>query len=226
MTAIKICGITRIEDALICVEVGIDAIGFIFYAPSPRYVSPPQVREISAAIRQVAIPSPSPVTIFSSPHRPALCGVFVNEEIERVKEIVEYCRLDFIQLHGNESADYVKLLPAERVIKSFPLRTRNDLEVLDNYRMRAILVDAFDPRLPGGTGKTANWELAREVKRFFPLILSGGLNADNVEAALRSVSPAAVDINSGVECAPGIKDIKKIEEIVAIIRQTSHENPE
>lgn len=225
MTAIKICGITRIEDALICVEVGIDAIGFIFYAPSPRYVSPPQVREIGAAIRQVVIPPPYQTTIFSSPHHPALCGVFVDEEVERVKEIMDYCGLDFIQLHGNESADYVKLLPAEWVIKSFPLRTRSDLEVLNDYRVRAVLVDAYDPRMPGGTGKTADWELAREVKRVFPLILSGGLNTDNVGAALRSVSPAAVDINSGVECAPGIKDTRKIEEIVATVRRTSHEDP-
>jgi len=221
MIALKVCGITRLADAEACLELGVDALGFIFYPPSPRYVSPQVVRGIVDRLKR-PLSSPSQhKTLFSVSHRPALCGVFVNEELERVEATVAYCGLDFIQLHGDEPPDYVRALPAERVIKSFPLRAEGDLERIKNYRVRALLVDTYDPHLLGGTGKVANWELARQLKRYGPLILAGGITVDNVDVALQVVSPDALDVNSGVESAPGIKEKRKIASLIRTIRRAS-----
>lgn len=217
MVAIKICGLTRLEDALDCLTLGIDAMGFIFYPPSPRYVTPEQAKEIVSQLKSMDFLPPRKGSLFSTGHRPAICGVFVNEEIETVKSIAEHCQLDYIQLHGSEPPQYASQFPPHQVIKNFPLRTREDLKTLENYCIHAALVDTHHPHLFGGTGKTANWDLAREVKKRFPLILSGGLNATNLREAIRTVEPDAVDINSGVEISPGIKDKEKIREIVSIV---------
>ncbi|MDD5722829.1 MAG: phosphoribosylanthranilate isomerase [Syntrophales bacterium] len=203
MTGIKICGITDLDDALVAAEAGADALGFIFYPKSLRYVSPERAKEIIAGL-------PSGI---------AKVGVFVNDEPERVAKITESCGLDLLQLHGDETPEYCRLFPAPMVIKAFSLRTAGDLGRLADYPVRAILVDAFVPGLYGGTGKMSNWELAKSLKQTCALILSGGLNSENIQDAIVSVSPHAVDINSGVESSPGRKDHEKIRRIIEIIRR-------
>jgi phosphoribosylanthranilate isomerase len=222
MTAIKICGITRLEDASFIARCGADALGFIFYPPSPRYVTPEQakiiisglpVREGSAELRPHSSKSIFPVS-----RRIATVGVFVNETVDKVMDIASYCGLDIIQLHGDESADYCRHFPAERIIKAFALKTPADVEHIKDYEVRAILVDTHDPVHYGGTGRTSNWELAAQAKILAPLILSGGLHPGNIREALEAVAPAAVDINSGVEDSPGIKDHEKVRTIIQMIR--------
>lgn len=218
MVAVKVCGITRLEDALTCMACGVDAIGFIFYPGSPRYIPPEKAREIILSMEAMGFLPPHEGSIFSSARRPALCGVFVNEKEEIVKGIVRDCHLDFVQFHGGETPDYVQEFPPAMVIKNFPLRTAEEIEYMKKFNLRAALVDAFHPQLLGGTGQTADWTLAREAKRYHPVILSGGLNAHNVAEAIRFVQPQGLDINSGVESSPGRKDEKKVREIMEIIR--------
>lgn len=196
---VKICGMTNLEDALCAAQNGAAAAGFIFYLPSPRYIDPPKAREI----------------IDRLPSHLVKVGVFVNEKEEVVKRIFEECRLDMLQLHGDESPEYCRRFPSRQIIKALELKTDEDIARVHNYDVAAILVDARHAGLYGGTGKTANWELARRVSR--PLILSGGLNEENVTAALAQVRPAALDINSGVETSPGKKDAGKIERMMRII---------
>jgi len=223
MTAVKICGITRMEDAAFAARCGIDALGFIFYPKSPRYITPEKARRIIDALpidpgRRGHRPLASPFRITSpKPGRIATIGVFVNEDSEKVQEIVSFCGLDLIQLHGGESAAYCCRFPRERIIKALSLQTADDLRQIREFPCRAVLIDAYDPRRYGGTGQTANWDLAVQVKNMAPLILSGGLNVDNIREALEIVRPEAVDINSGVEAGPGIKDHEKIRGMIDLI---------
>ena len=203
MTEIKICGMTNIEDACFVAESGVDALGFIFYPKSPRYVQPEKARDI---IRKL-------------PPEVAKIGVFVNHDTQGIKEIMEYCGLDFIQLHGNESPEYCRHFPESVIIKAMSPRTEEDLNIMEEYRARAILVDTYAPGKHGGTGKVSNWELAVKIRKMRPLILSGGLNPDNIEDAMKKVSPHAVDINSGVEKMPGKKDHGLIKRIINLVRQ-------
>jgi phosphoribosylanthranilate isomerase len=177
MVEIKICGITRLEDALHAADCGADALGFIFYRKSPRYIDPEAAAKIIARL----------------PGRICAVGGFVNEDAEVVKTVAASCGLDLIQLHGNEPPDYCALEMEE------------DLEKAFLYPVRAILVDARDSGRYGGTGKKASWELAAALGIRHPLILAGGLNRENIAAALQTVRPHAVDINSGVEISPGKK---------------------
>ncbi|UCD70864.1 MAG: phosphoribosylanthranilate isomerase [Syntrophobacterales bacterium] len=203
MTEIKICGITTMEDASFTAECGVDALGFIFYARSPRYVAPERAREIIESI-------PDGITNV---------GVFVNHDALEVKKIVEFCGLDLVQLHGDESPEYCRQFPASLLIKAFSPRREAHLRKLSSYPVRAILVDAYNPCRYGGTGKRSDWRLAAMVKQTHPLILSGGLNGDNIRQAIEIVSPHAVDINSGVESCPGRKDPEKVSAIIDIVRR-------
>ncbi len=205
MTEIKICGITNLDDALAVAENGADALGFIFYPKSTRYVSPEKAKEIIENI-------PGEIT---------RVGVFVNHHADEIKEIVEFCSLNLVQLHGNETPEYCRQFPVSILIKAFSPRTESDLQTLKDYPVRAILVDAHDPGLYGGTGKTSNWELASKIRESHPLILSGGLNIDNIMEAIETVHPNAVDINSGVETSPGKKDHNKIRKIIEIAHQSN-----
>jgi len=205
MIEIKICGITDLDDALAAVEAGADALGFIFHPRSPRCVSPQRAKEI----------------IIGLPHGVAKVGVFVNDDPGQVAKIAETCGLDLLQLHGDETPEYCRRFPASMLIKAFSPRTAKDIEAEADYPVRAILVDASVPGLYGGTGKTSNWDLARMIGESFPLILSGGLNSGNIRDAIASVSPHAVDINSGVESSPGRKDHDKIRGIIEIIRRSA-----
>jgi phosphoribosylanthranilate isomerase len=201
VTAIKICGITNIEDACFAAASGADAIGFIFHAPSPRYVTPERAKEI----------------IEKLPHGITKVGVFVNHDAKEVKKIMTLCSLDMVQLHGAESPAFCRRFPRSQVIKALALRGEDDLAQLREYPIKAMLVDAFDPQRHGGTGEKADWALAARVKELHPLILAGGLSLTNIQEAIELVSPDAVDINSGVESAPGRKDHAKVKEIIELV---------
>ena len=207
MTQIKICGIMNSKDASLVAGCGADAIGFIFHPQSPRYVTPERAKEI----------------IEKLPHGITKVGVFVNRELQEVKEIVSRCGLDMVQLHGAESPAFCDEFPRAQVIKAVALRKADDLEGLRAYPVRAILVDAYGPALHGGTGKKADWALAAKVKTTHPLILAGGLSMVNIQEAIKAVSPDAVDINSGVEHLPGQKDHAKVKEIIELVHSLGEE---
>jgi len=204
VTEIKICGITNREDAYAAVDSGVDALGFIFYKKSPRYVSPEKAKDIIEGLPPVV----------------TKVGVFVNQTVSEVKTIFDFCRLNLLQLHGNESPDYCRDFPAALLIKALSPKPGDDFGILSHYPVKAFLVDAYDPERYGGTGKTSNWKLAATLSAMLHLILSGGLQKDNIREAIVTVSPMAVDVNSGVEVSPGKKDHHKIREIVGIIQQT------
>jgi len=201
MTAIKICGITNREDACCAAASGADAIGFIFHPPSPRYVTPETVKKIIAEL-------PYPVITV---------GVFVNLDVAEVKRIMTLCGLDMVQLHGAESPAFCREFPRSQVIKAIALRKEADLAHMREYPVKAMLVDAYDAQRHGGTGEKADWTLAAKVKTTHPLILAGGLTLANIREAISSVSPDAVDINSGVESAPGKKDHARVKEIIELV---------
>jgi phosphoribosylanthranilate isomerase len=209
MTEIKICGITRLEDALCAAEYGANAVGFIFHPASPRYITAEKVKAIVAGL----------------PEGIMTVGVFVNREADEVEKTVALCGLDLIQLHGDESPEYCRRFPHERVIKAVFPRTPANLRGFDVYKVRAFLADARDAGRYGGTGKRPDWELAARLRESHPLILAGGLDAGNIAEALVAVSPHAVDINSGCERAPGIKDHDRMRQIIGMIRGAGPPGP-
>jgi phosphoribosylanthranilate isomerase len=209
MTQIKICGITRRTDALTAAACGADALGFIFYEGSPRHVTPETARAVCRDLPDGVI----------------RIGVFVNEDPSKIIEIVDYCGMDMIQLHGDEQPEDCRRLPAGHLIKAVSERVDGALAASAQYPVRAILLDHREAGRYGGTGKASDWGLARRIKAAYPLILAGGLNDGNIEEAIRSVAPDAVDINSGVENAPGIKNPEKIRNIIEIIRKTDSLQP-
>jgi len=196
MVNVKICGITRIEDALLAKELGAWAIGFIFYPPSLRYISPEKASEISKKLENSGTKK---------------VGVFVNEKPETINEIAETVGLDYVQLHGHETIEECTELNLP-YIKT--IRNINEIEIYNNAF--AFLVDAVDTENWGGTGKLADWELAKTIKNTIkgdkPLILSGGLSSDNIREALLAVNPDFVDISSSVESEQGIKNHSKLTE--------------
>lgn len=204
MIGIKICGMTNIGDALSAVESGADALGFIFYPKSKRYVRPETAKEL---IRKL-------------PREVAKVGVFVNGKVREVKEISRFCGLNFVQLHGDESFRYCGRFPTASLIKAFSPRTEEDVFKLKRYSVRAILVDAHEPGTYGGTGHMSDWSLALKIKERHTLILAGGLNTENIRQAIEAVGPHGVDINSGVEKLPGKKDQKRMRTIIRIVRET------
>jgi len=190
MVKVKICGITNYEDASIAVKLGADALGFIF-AQSPRQVTPEEARDIICAI------PPFVKTV----------GVFVNEDPATIKKIIQFCGLDLVQLHGDESPDLChELMP--HTIKAFQLKDESSLSVIEPYlgRIRALLFDTYSEEKRGGTGQTFDWELAVRGKELgVPIILAGGLTPSNIQQAISTVRPFAVDVNSGVEERPAKK---------------------
>src|SRR5688572_19296993 len=186
---VKICGLTRVQDAELAAALGARALGFVFWPDSPRAVTAETAKAIAARI----------------PKDVAKVGVFVNEDIERVRDIVDEVGLDFAQLHGDETPEYCQRL-ARKVIKAVGIREDGDSTFASFDSDVLLLVDAHDPAARGGTGRTVDWDAARAVAAERPLILAGGLNAANVRLAIRSVRPYGVDVSSGVESAPGVKD--------------------
>lgn len=202
MVKVKICGITNLDDALHACACGADALGFVFYAKSPRCVTPDAAQAIVTAL-------PPFVTT---------AGLFVNEAPARVREIADVCGLDVIQLHGDEAPAECDFTP-RRSIKALRVKDAASLAGHERFRTAALLLDAFVPGTYGGTGEAFNWELAAVVARQRPVVLAGGLTPDNVAAAVRTVRPYAVDVSSGVEAAPGKKDAAKVAAFIRNVKQ-------
>ncbi|OGW16065.1 MAG: N-(5'-phosphoribosyl)anthranilate isomerase [Nitrospinae bacterium RIFCSPLOWO2_12_FULL_45_22] len=192
MIKVKICGITNLDDALDAIEAGADALGFVFYPPSPRYI-PPEI------LRQWIGQLPPFVT---------KVGVFVDEKLDNIIQISELCRIVVVQLHGHESTDLCKQVP-KPVIKAFRLRSEEDLATLlpySNNTVSALLLDSYSEKIPGGTGRSFDWNLAKQAKAYGRIILAGGLSPENVRQAVIEVQPYAVDVSTGVELSLGKKD--------------------
>ena len=190
---VKVCGMTSLKDALVAVEGGADAVGFIFYKKSPRSVTMKTVREI----------------VLELPPFVDTVGVFVDETAEQINKIADYCNLDIIQLHGNESPTFCKKI-RRKVIKAFRIKDMQSVKKLSSFQVSGFLLDTFSENLHGGTGKVFDWNLALPAKKFGPVIMAGGLTPNNVQQAVRQIRPYGVDVCSGVESEPGIKDHKKV----------------
>ncbi len=201
MTKIKICGITNIDDAMIALQVGVDALGFVL-AESPRKVTPQLVEKI---VNQMDLPI-------------LKVGVFVDEEIKEVQQIFKSCSLDYVQLSGDEDQNYMEELSLP-VIKVFKVQDHNIFKEIPQYDLNLFMLDSFNENQRGGMGKRFDWEIAKESKKFGRVILSGGLNPENIFLALEKVQPYGVDVSSGVEKSPGKKDKKKLEQFVKEVRR-------
>lgn len=195
-TRVKICGITRLEDALAAVELGADALGFVFHKPSPRFIEPEKAGEIISGI----------------PRLVTTVGVFVDYPAGELRRIVAAIGLDRAQLSGDETPDYCRNL-GNSYIKAFRLSSAADLEKIREYDTGGdILLDSYVKGVPGGTGATFDWEWAAMARSHGRVILAGGLKPENVGEAIRVAAPYAVDVSSGVESAPGVKDYGKLQE--------------
>lgn len=207
MVRIKICGITNEKDALWAVNLGADYIGFNFYRNSPRKISPKLAAQIIGKL-----------PAFMQP-----VGVFVNEEMRIVKRIAEKCRLNLVQLHGEESPEYCRELQVQsarlKIIKAFRIKDKENLEEMKRYGVDYYLLDSSVPGVEGGTGEIFNWDVAVEAKQFGkPIFLAGGLTPDNVTQAIEKVNPYGVDVASGVEKTPRRKDYDLMREFINRIR--------
>lgn len=198
---IKICGIMNEEDAVTAAEAGATAIGLNFYRNSKRYVDPAGAKRIAESVRG----------------RAAVVGVFVNEQYETVRSIAASVKLTYCQFHGDEPPEMINRFP--NAIKAFRVDTSLRNVQFDEFRAVAFLLDAFDEREFGGTGKKFNWLLAREANDFGRIILAGGLTPDNVRDAIDIASPWGVDVSSGVEHSPGKKDPEKMKKFIAAARE-------
>lgn len=194
---VKICGITNIEDAQHAIQCGADAIGFVFFEESPRFISHRRAAEI----------------VRSLPDRTSKIGVFVNADLKFVRDIVNHVNLSAVQLLGNDGPDDLVDFDTS-VIKVFRVGKQYDVEVMKNYIVDAFLLDAMSEGAHGGTGKTFDWNIAIKAKEYGRIILSGGLTPDNVEDAVRFVRPYGVDVSSGVEAMPGKKDRVKVRDFI------------
>jgi len=191
---VKICGMTNLQDVKVAVANGVDAVGFIFYKKSPRSVTMQTVREIVSEL---------PPFVDS-------VGVFVNETAEQINKIADRCNLDRVQLHGDESPAFCKKIH-RRVIKAIRVKDIQSLKKLSDYPVSSFLLDTFSEDQYGGTGKVFDWYLAYPAKKYGPIILAGGLTPNNVRQAIQRIQPYGVDVCSGVESQPGIKDHKKMQ---------------
>ena len=202
---VKICGITRMEDALLAENLGASAVGFVFYRKSPRYILPERAGQISEKLGPFI----------------ARVGVFVDEEPDEVIKTFHTAGLTVVQLHCSEDAAYIDKLKADDifVIKAFRVTQDFDCRRLSGYDLNTFLLDTYDTGVCyGGTGKTFDWNIAGKCKKFGRIILAGGLNPSNVREAVETVNPWAVDVSSGVEESPGIKDPDKMRAFFDAVR--------
>ncbi len=207
-TRVKICGITRLEDAELAVELGASALGFNFYLPSPRYIAPATAREL---IHRLA---PFGITV----------GVFADEaDGEHVAAVARQAGVAAIQLHGPRFPVPSPAWDTYSVIRAVPVGEGFRAEVLSDLNTSAFLLDSFEPTLRGGTGKTFDWSVAREAKKYGVIFLAGGLTPENVARAIREVQPFAVDVASGVESAPRKKDPAKLRAFFAAVEEADKE---
>jgi len=204
MTLVKICGITNLDDALAAVAAGADALGFNFYKPSPRYITPQNAREIVEQLPE------SLLTV----------GVFVNESTDAVRTIAREAGIRALQLHGDESPEYCRELAANYyVIKTFAVSNSFDVQSLKAYDVEAIMLDTKHNSLRGGTGRVFDWSVAQEAASTIPkLFLAGGLSPENIENAIETVRPYAVDACSALEESPGNKHSERMQAFVNTVR--------
>lgn len=214
MVKVKICGITNLEDALFSYFSKADALGFIFYKKSSRYIDPQKVCNIARILSK----------------KISLVGVFVNEKVSIVKKIAKLCKLDMLQFHGEESLEYCQQFKGYKVIKAFRVRTKNDLADIAKYKTFAYLFDSFSHVNPGGSGKRFNWKILAQTdtielikvnrdKNTKPVVfLSGGLTCANVKQAIKLLKPDWVDLSSGLELKPGKKDHQKIQKFMQVVK--------
>ncbi len=202
---VKICGVRTNDEAQAAIEYGADALGFNFWAKSPRYVEPLEAQQI---IRRL----PPFITCV---------GVFVNESAARINEIVEFTRIRAVQLHGDEAPEFADRLALPTIIKAFRVGEDFDLNLIKQFPAQAFLLDAKVKGEYGGTGARFDWRIAVAAKLLAPIILAGGLNADNVSLAIEQVQPYAVDVCSGVEAEPGRKDLNKLREFLAVVEKAN-----
>ena len=203
MIPTKICGITNLMDAKVAVENGASAIGLIFYEKSPRAISIENAKSISKQLSYSVI----------------RVGVFVNQNKDFIDKTISEVQLNMIQLHGDESSNFCNQFEVP-IFKAVRIKNEASLSVMDQYNVAGILLDTFSNKQYGGTGKTFDWSLINE-QIDTPIILSGGLNPDNILDAIDSVNPAAIDVNSGVELSPGKKDHQKINLLFEKLKNTN-----
>ncbi|HEX7295136.1 MAG TPA: phosphoribosylanthranilate isomerase [Pyrinomonadaceae bacterium] len=202
MTLVKICGITNLEDALMAVEAGADALGFNFYGPSPRYISPDAAEEIIKRL----------------PEQILKVGVFVNESPQTVRDIAQTARLTALQFHGDESPEYCAGFPDWYIIKVLSQKDLSHGSARD-YKVTAVMIDAGDKSMRGGTGRVVNWSVVASHQDLVPnLFLAGGLSPSNIEEAIASVQPYAVDACSLLEQAPGKKNHELVRAFIRNVR--------
>jgi phosphoribosylanthranilate isomerase len=211
MVKVKICGITNLSDARRAVEAGADFLGFNFYPKSSRYIAPAAARRIVQRL----------------PEKVASVGVFVNEAEPEMLAIARRVGLDYVQLHGDETAEVVsRMRRSFRVIKAIRVRDSFRVAQLGNFkRASSILLDGFDAHLRGGTGKSFDWKLARSAGRKRQIFLAGGLTPENVAEAVSAARPFAIDVCSGVESGPGKKDVALMRALVAAVRPVRTTRP-
>ncbi len=203
MIHVKICGITSFNDAIMATNYGASALGFIFYEKSPRYINPEILK----------------TWISNVPSSVKKVGVFVNKDVDKVNKIAEELNLGMVQLHGDESPEYCNQM-IRPVIKVFRVNKKFDSIMLKNYQVATFLFDTYNKENHGGTGESFDWQSILQLNTETPVILSGGLNADNVLEGIEVVKPSAVDVNSGVEASPGKKDEEKIKNLFTILKNT------
>jgi phosphoribosylanthranilate isomerase len=199
---VKICGLTNLDDTLDAIELGADYLGFNFYPDSPRFIPPPKLALILDEI----------------PDGIAKVGVFVNSNSQLVIEMGTQFNLDLLQFHGDESPEYCNQF-GRPFIRALRPETETDLAVLEKYERDYVLIDANVQNSYGGSGVVSNWDLARQAKKYAPLFLAGGLTCENIDLAISSVQPYAVDVASGVESSPGKKDYHKMEEFIRKVKR-------
>ncbi|WP_134114554.1 phosphoribosylanthranilate isomerase [Orenia marismortui] len=196
MTKVKICGITNLEDAQAAVDYGADLLGFIF-AQSPRKINKKQVKNIQSQL----------------PKGIKTVGVFANQPVEEIQNIIDYCQLDYIQLHGSESPEYCQEFELP-IIKAFRVKDEAYLDKLSEYKIDKYLLDTYHPDKLGGVGKVFNWDLALKAKEYGDIIIAGGLNPDNIGEAIKVIAPYGVDVSSGVEAKTAKKDLNKMKNFI------------
>jgi phosphoribosylanthranilate isomerase len=204
MVKIKICGITNLQDALASVNAGCDALGFVFYKKSPRYIPPAQAARI---IRKL-------------PEGIIKIGVFANAREKTVRRIAKLCRLDTLQFHGKESPRFCRRFKDKKIIKAFRVKDRSSLKAILQYNVFAVLFDSFSQSWIGGTGRKFDWKLVRHLDGITrPVFLSGGLNAQNVTKAIDAAHPDWVDASSSLEASPGRKDHGKVKSFISAAKK-------
>jgi phosphoribosylanthranilate isomerase len=219
MTRVKICGLTNLADAQAAIAAGADLLGFNFYRPSPRYIAPDAAAEIITILRVKSGHNGNPLLF-------QCAGVFVNAPLEEVLAIQSLCELDLLQMSGDETPEYMQASGA-RAFKALrpptPASAQADLvrfAPISGAREPTFLLDASHAQLYGGTGKMADWTLAREIAGLYPILLAGGLTSANVASAIATVQPWGVDVASGVERAPGAKDSIKMRDFIQAAKGT------